>query len=425
MKNYALSFLVATMVFYPTMIFYPGIGAEEVGGLSSPKVIPVTTQQPEEKKVYPIAIIGAGAAGTMAVKRAVLNNNEVLLFAGAELERRRSRGNWVRKVDNVPGLGKYERTLLELRNEVLVELVQSPLSHNLYVIEDSIFSIEKVSVPGGLGLSEQRLEDAGGAQGSEINSQMALNELFCAADAPLNPSMKGLDTREQLLKKDVDFFKLMDGSGRTYYASYVVMATGIMDEQPHIQGSIRPILKYANGQTVAYCSLCDGHRSFGKKSVVIGHSESAASIALLLSEKYRLASLAILTNGHAHEFTPELSKRIKENDIRILEAPIQEVLGNRELKQLSGFKLENGDVVEAEMGFVALGIRPNNQLALQLGAQVDAMGLVITDSNGESSVPNLFVVGDLRANSMKQIYTAWQHAVDALQLINRRIRGAS
>lgn len=358
MKNYFLLLLVFTMSLSHSII------AVETTGFSDPKVIPVTTKNPEEKKIYPIAIIGAGAAGTMAVKRAVLNNNEALLFAGAKQERRRSRGNWVRKIDNIPGLGRYERPILELRNEVLQELIQSPLSHNLYVIEESVSFIEK----------------------------------------------------------EVDFFKLTDGAGRTYYAKYVVMATGIMDEQPHIQGSIDPVLKYANGQTIAYCSLCDGHRCFGKKTVIIGHSKSAANIALLLLEKYQPTSISILTNGEIDEFTPELLERIQDKNISIFKAPIKEVLGNKEQKQLTGFMLENGYTVEADIGFVALGIRPNNQLALQIGAQVDDSGLVITDSNGESSIPNLFIAGDLRANSMKQIYTAWQHAVDSIQLINRRIR---
>ncbi len=358
MKNYVILFLISTMSLHHV------ITAVETSGLSDPKEIPVTTKNPEEKKIYPIAIIGAGAAGTMAVKRAVLNNNEVLLFTGAKQARRCSRGNWVRKIDNIPGLGKYERPILELRNEVLQELTQSPLSHNLYVIEESVSFIEK----------------------------------------------------------DIDFFKLTDGTGRIYCAKYVVMATGIMDEQPRIQGSIDPILKYANGQTIAYCSLCDGHRSFGKKTVIIGHSESAANIALLLLEKYQLTSMTILTNGKIHEFTPELLKQIQNKNINILEAPIKEVLGNKEQKQLTGFVLENDHAVEADIGFIALGIRPNNQLALQIGAQVDESGLVITDLNGESSIPNLFIAGDLRANSMKQIYTAWQHAVDSIQLINQRIR---
>lgn len=330
----------------------------------NPKVIPIKTKTPESNKVYPIAVVGAGAGGIMAAKRAVLNNDEVILFSGAQQEQRRSRGNWVRTVDNVPGLEKYKRTILEVRNDELVNMVQSPLSHNLYLVEDSIVSIEKTG----------------------------------------------------------DHFRLKDGSSRIYYAKYVILATGIMDEQPHIQGTIKPILKYANGQTVVYCLICDGHRSYGKKTVVIGYSEAAASTALQIAAKYHPVSITMVTNGHPNEWSVQTLEQMRQNHIRIVEAPIQEVLGNEELKQLKGFQLTTGQVVEADIAFVALGIRPNNQLALQLGAKVDERGLVLTDPIGESSVPNLFVVGDLKANSMKQIYTAWQHAVESVQLINKRIR---
>ena len=300
----------------------------------------------------------------MAAKRATLNNNEVLLFAGATQERRRSRGNWVRKVDNIPGLEKYHRTVLELRNEALTEIVNGPLSHNLFIIEDSIISLEK--------------EDG--------------------------------------------LFKLTDDSGHSYLARFVVLATGMMDVQPHIQGSIRHILPYANGQTVAYCLLCDGHRSFEKHTAVIGYSEDAASAALLVWERYHPLNVTVLTNGYKHQFSHETLNGLNNKQIRIVEEPIVEVLGNEDEKQLEGFRLNSGEEIEAEMAFVFLGIRPNNQLALEMGAEVDPRGLVLTDKDGESSIPNLFVAGDLRANSTKQIYTAWQHAVDAAQTINRRIR---
>jgi thioredoxin reductase (NADPH) len=345
------------------MTFCHTLTAGEKSDSSDPRILSVTTKSPDEKKIYPIAIIGAGAAGTMAAQRAVLNNNEVLLFTGAVQEQRRSRGNWVRKVDNIPGLARYKRTVLELRNETLQELVQGKLGKNLYIIQDSVTSLEKGS----------------------------------------------------------DFFKLTDGTGRTFLAKYVVLATGIMDEQPHIQGSIRPILKYANGQTVAYCCLCDGHRCFGKKTAVIGHSKTAAKTALLLAEKYNPTQMTLLTNGKTHRFTQELLKQLGDKKISIQEAPIKEVLGNKDQKQLTGFLLEDGKTVETEMGYVALGVRPNNQLALTIGAEVDGSGLVLADSKGETSIPNLFVAGDLRANSMHQIYTAWQQAVDVVLLINQRI----
>lgn len=320
-----------------------------------PKVIPVITAIPQENKVYPIAIIGAGASGTMAANRAVLNNNEVLVFSGAKQERRRSRGNWVREVDNIPGLGKYQRTVLELRNEVFSDLKTSPLGHNLYIVEDSILSIEK----------------------------------------------------------QAEGFKLTDGAGRIYFAKYVVLATGIMDEQPHIQGSIKPILKYANGQTALYCAMCDGHRCYGKNVVVIGHSEQAAKTAHLLSKKYQVSTMTLLTNGNEPESCEGLT---------VFKAPILEVLGNHDQKQLTGFRLEDGTLVDADTCFIMLGVRPNNELALQLGAEVDSVGYVVADQNGETSIPGFFVIGDLKSGSMKQIYTAWQEAVVTLQQINQRLR---
>lgn len=331
--------------------------------LTNPKELTAKTAIPEENKTYPVGIIGSGAAGTMAVKRVVLNNQEALLFMGAKQERRRARGSWVRTVDNVPGLEKYSRALLELRNETLEGLVEHPLGSNLFIIEDSVVEI----------------------------------------------------------KKEEDRFKLVDGQGRAFYTKYVILATGMMDEQPHIQGSISPILKHANRQSVAYCLTCDGHRSVGKKTVVIGYSEEAANIALILSDKYALKELSILTNGHAPQFSPETIEKLNKREIYIFEEPIFEILAN-DSKQLLGFKLENGQEVNAEMGFVALGIRPNNELAVQLGAEMDEKGLVITYDKGETSIPGLFVAGDLRSGSMKQIYTAWQHAVESAQEINKRIR---
>lgn len=329
-----------------------------------PTQVPIVTAQPEAGKVYPVAVIGSGAAGTMAVQRGVLNNDPVILFTGAKYERRTSRGNWVRKVENVPGLEAYKRTVLELRNETLIALAEGPLSHRLFVVDDSVINIAK----------------------------------------------------------EGDLFILTDSLGTTYKVQHVVLATGIMDEQPHIQGAIKPILKYSNKQTVAYCLLCDGHRSYKKNTVIIGYSEEAAQAALLIAEKYEPKKVTVLAHGNAPQIEKETLAKLASKEISVKEAPIFEVIGDPETKALLGFALESGEEVVAEQGFVFLGLRPNNQLALQLGAEVDERGLVLADSNGETTIPNLFVAGDLRANSKKQIYTAWQHAIDAMQVINFRLR---
>lgn len=331
--------------------------------VSEAPLIPVVH---DEEKTYPIAIIGAGAAGTMAVKRAVLNNDEVLLFLGAKQEKRHSRGTWVRKVDNVPGLERYERPILELCSETLANISKGPFSANLHAVEDSVIQIEKSG----------------------------------------------------------ELFTLKDSQGHIYFAKYVLLATGMMDEQPEIQGTIRSILDFSNGQTVAYCPICDGHRCFNKKTAIIGFTQEAAVSAIRLVDQYHIPSLSIITNGKTLECPESILGALKQRNIVIYTSPIYSILGHRNEKQLTGFQLESGEVVTAEMGYVMLGIRPNNELALQLGANVDNRGLLLADSDGETSVSNLFVAGDLRSGSMKQIYTAWQQAVESIQAINARIRSA-
>jgi thioredoxin reductase (NADPH) len=57
-----------------------------------------------------------------------------------------------------------------------------------------------------------------------------------------------------------------------------------------------------------------------------------------------------------------------------------------------------------------------------VNANIDQRGFVTTDNKGKSSVEGLYVAGDLRANMKKQIYTAWDMAVDSADEINLLIR---
>ena len=69
-----------------------------------------------------------------------------------------------------------------------------------------------------------------------------------------------------------------------------------------------------------------------------------------------------------------------------------------------------------------MGLIVYNELAKQLGAELDGRGFVIGDMNGLTSVSGLYVAGDLKANTRKQIYTAWDNAVSAATAINLIIR---
>lgn len=312
-----------------------------------------------------IAVIGAGAAGVMAVIRAALNNDSVTLFPGNGKSKKKSRALWVSKIENIPGFFNYKKGIEDPHREALAEIQKRPMGKNIIV-------------------------------------------------------MKGLSI-DSIAKLD-DQFELTDSKGGKHIFDFVILATGIMDIQPIIQGSIDKIFPFANSQQIDYCIRCDGHKSFNKKTAVIGHSESAAWVSIMLYERYRHPYMSILTNGQKAKWSAEVQAILDKYGIETFEAEISEFKSSSDKALLEGAFLEDGNLIEFEHGFVSLGIIAYNQLALDVGAKVDERGLVLTNEKGESSVNGLYVVGDLRAGIKKQVYTAWDSAVDSADSINNNIR---
>jgi len=318
-------------------------------------------------KVHSVCVIGGGAAGTMAVLRTVLNNDECLFFPGSPKDKKKSRALWVRKVENMPAHLNYTR-----------------------------------------GIEEPNAETIAWIQNSDFKDKLLLHK----------------NTGVVSLKNRGEFFEITDSKGNIFASQNVVLCTGVMDVQPLIDGKIEEVFDYANAQTIDYCLICDGHHVINKKTSVIGHTTSAAWVAIILFERYRSGDFHILTNGNEPSFSEETSKLLQDYGIKIVTEPIKKIIGEEKGKLL-GFKYDNGSIIESDICFVALGMIVYNDLALQVGADVDERGFVKTNDTGESSVKGLFIAGDLKANSRKQIYTAWDSAVTAVTAINQRLRANS
>lgn len=319
------------------------------------------------KKVFPVCVIGGGSAGTMAVLRTVLNNDECLFFPGSPQDKKRSRDLWVRKVENIPGHFQYKRG------------IQEPNQETIKWIQESDFK-------------------------DKLNLQK-------------NTGVVSLIKREK-------YFEITDSKGFTHFAEYIILCTGVMDVQPEIKGTIETVFDYANAQSIDYCLICDGHHVLNSKASVIGHNTGAAWTAIMLHERYQPQSFVILTNGKKAEFSPETQKLIDHYGIKIREEVISDILGQKEKGRLEGFVLDDGTKIETDICFVSMGMIVYNELAKQLGAELDERGFVKGDDSGLTSVAGLYVAGDLKANTKKQIYTAWDHAVNAANAINMRLRVA-
>ena len=318
------------------------------------------------QKIYSVCVIGGGSAGTMAALRTILNNDECLFFSGSPKDKKKSRALWVRKVENMPAHLGYKRGIEDPNLETINWIQNSEFKHNFHIQKNvGVVSIRK---------------------------------------------------------NEYDVFEIVDSKDNKFFAQFVILATGVMDVQPHIQGSIEAIFDYANSQTIDYCLICDGHHVLGKKTVVIGHDNGAAWTAIMLYERYQCSEMTILTNGANPSFQKDTQALIDAYEIRVETSPIQKIEGEGKGKTLKGFLLDNGSLVQAEMSFISMGMIVYNELAKQLGAELDERGFVKGNESGLTSVQGLYVAGDLKANTRKQIYTAWDNAVSAASAINLIIR---
>lgn len=317
------------------------------------------------EKIYPVCVIGGGSAGTMAALRTVLNNDECLFIPGSPKDKKKSRALWVRKVENMPAHLGYKRGIEDPNAETLKWISESAFKEKLILLKN---------------------------------------------------------TGVTALEKEGDIFKITDSKGVIHKAKFIILCTGVMDVQPEIKGSIETVFDYANAQTIDYCLICDGHHVLNKKTSVIGHTNSAAWVSIMLYERYQPSNFYILTNGKKPEFADDTKKLIQSYGMKVLESEIAEIEGEEKGKVLKAFVLKDGTRVETDISFVSLGMIVYNELAKQLNADLDERGFVKADESGLTSVPGLYVAGDLKANTRKQIYTAWDNAVSAATAINMKLR---
>lgn len=319
-----------------------------------------------EKKVYQVCVIGGGSAGTMAALRTVLNNDECLFFPGTPKDKKRSRALWVRKVENMPAHLEYKRGIEE-PNMATIKWIQNS------DFKDKLFIHKNVGVTA-------------------------------------------------LKKLPDETFEITSSKNEIFYARYIILCTGVTDVQPIVNGSIEPIFEFANAQTADYCLICDGHHVLNKKTAVIGHTTGAAWVAIMLHERYQVP-ITILTHGEEPQFSEETQKLVEKYQFKVIKNEITGFEGEAR-GVLNRITLKDQEDLAVDICFVALGMIVYNELAKMLDAELDERGFVKANTQGETSVSNLYVAGDLKANTRKQIYTAWDHAVSAATDINQKIRMA-
>jgi thioredoxin reductase (NADPH) len=207
------------------------------------------------------------------------------------------------------------------------------------------------------------------------------------------------------LSKDGDMFSVVLANGETKKAPAVIIATGAQHSHLGVPGE-----KEFSGRGVSYCATCDGAFFKGKKIIAVGGGDAACDGAQYLS---RLSGQLILIHRRDRfRAQPSLADRVMQNkniELR-LNTVIKEIKGD---KKAGSVILESeGKTYEetADAVFIFAGMTPQSWLvgaeSKGVQAKLDEGGYIVSDQKMASSVPGLFVAGDVRSGTFRQVIVA-------------------
>jgi thioredoxin reductase len=201
-------------------------------------------------------------------------------------------------------------------------------------------------------------------------------------------------------------FRVELGGEETLTTRMVLLATGVRDEIPEIEG-----IGEMYGRSVHHCPYCDGWEERDKAIAVYGNGGHGLGLALSL--KTWSDDIVLCTNGPARLGARE-RKRLARHGIALREEPIARLEGTDGRLERIVFVGE-GSIARQAL-FFSSGQRQSCDLPARLDCRFTKRGAVWTDRRESSSIPGLFVAGDASRDTQLVIIAAAEGAKAAVAM---------
>lgn len=185
-------------------------------------------------------------------------------------------------------------------------------------------------------------------------------------------------------KNDDGYFVVEDEDKERHYAKKLLIATGLVDNLPEIEG-----FRELYGKSIFHCPYCDGWEVRGRRIGVYARNKEGAELALALKGWTRHVTL--YTDGK------NKVKPVQEEELAAMGIPID----RRRFARVegSGGQLEkivfvNGEEAPCDAIFFVNGYRQQCNLVETFDCELSRKGVVVTNRFQQTNTPGLFVAGD-------------------------------
>jgi thioredoxin reductase (NADPH) len=264
----------------------------------------------------------------------------------------------------------------------------------------SVLIVEKSAVGGQAGITE-RLDNYPGFPDGVAGHDLA-DRMRRQAERYGVEILQAVGVRD--VSKNDEWLSVTTMTGDTYEARAVLVATGSMYRRTGAAGEAELI-----GAGIHFCATCDGpfYRD-AKEVVVIGGGNSGLEEGLFL------------TQFAEHVTVLEYSEKLAGSRLlqdKVLGHPKMSVITNAKVSsftsdaegKLESVEFEDQSGVchshETAGAFVFIGLDPNTAF-LNGSLVLDERGFIVSDEQFRTNVPGVFVAGDVRSGSTKQLASA-------------------
>ncbi len=202
--------------------------------------------------------------------------------------------------------------------------------------------------------------------------------------------------------KDLGREKAVTVNGEDIPCKAVILATGAKNRPLGLEHETEWI-----GAGISYCATCDGMFYRNKTVAVNGGGNTALEDAFFLSNYCKKVYLIHRREGFRGEEKQLEALRERENVEFILNTTISALLGENRLTGLELNNVKTGEKSTLEVNglFIAIGQMPENAAFADV-VDLDPAGYIVGGEDCLTSAPGIFVAGDCRTKTVRQLTTA-------------------
>lgn len=198
-----------------------------------------------------------------------------------------------------------------------------------------------------------------------------------------------------------------------FRARTVLLATGVVNLRPDMDDETHD--KALHAGLLRYCPICDAYEETDSKIAVIGSSDHGVAEALFLRQYSEDITVLAL---YSSDLDAKDRANLKEAGIGWEKSPIAKI---DFLKTKAKVTLEDGNVLDFDTIYPALGSETRNELGKALGVELCDDVCFLTDAHQRTNVAGVYAAGDA-CEGLDQISVAMGHGAVAATTIHNDLR---